>query len=349
MHDQVTAVEVEVLSPYQQLKSDCQQLLSSVEQAGSGQDITPELALGFFKRHLAIEASREVLFEQESSSYYPHRREDLFQPLRQASEIYLEQIGPLDLDVEQTETFVSQLLQLKLGTLKRDCGLYCHYDKKQKYYYVESGSPSSIPEDQDDDIDPHELINRIAQDHTVELSDPEFARVLQYEADVYKLHLNIPLAQRLPFINRLIDHIKTSRQTLAELRQSNPPLTRQEFVDRARALSLGTAWKFSGFGFGVGFAGHIIDKDGNPMSDFIFYAHPDKGSELTNTLSRLCRDFEDNSDSLPRFSWPVTGPDGYQHTGLSFTHGDGDFKLYLQRHGVLDQYYDSSVNHSRAL
>lgn len=202
------------------------------------------------------------------------------------------------------------------------------------------------------------LVEQVVFDKTAEkiLTESELTEVIDYEKGIFKLHVNIPRKHRLDFIKQLIYENGRSMKIGIDLQDKKGEETiispEEKYEAGAILMGLGT-WKFRGFSALTEIDQITSDIDGNRLPDFVFYSknpNPEIAKKLHERLkkglSKIVRGYEDPDAPVPRFSTLIVGEDGYHHPSLSEAQGDGDFKLYLKRQGILDQYYTKESNYA---
>jgi hypothetical protein len=215
-----------------------------------------------------------------------------------------------------------------------------------QYFFIEKDSSAASGHSPGE-----RLLKSIAEDPKRRLSPQEMRTVLQEERRTFKLHVNVPQEKRMAFIEELFDTTRSWNEAVSLIHQRDDgPVTAEKLRELGARLTWIPDWKVIGLG-GIP-EDELHDSQGHRFPDFIFYASgkteaeaAERAAVLAAELSPIVRKYEADGER-PGFSEAITAEDGYKHTSFSRAQGSGTFKLYLERTGQLDTYYDKGRDHA---
>jgi hypothetical protein len=153
-------------------------------------------------------------------------------------------------------------------------------------------------------------------------SEEEIKKMVDFESDVFKLHLEVPPERKLEVLELIV------RNHMVDLRE--------------KGVGPGTLLNFK-----------MIEKISSHYPTFVFYVRhsPENKKRQLKEMAHNLRDLIEQagleqSDKIPRFSAPVV-VDGEEVPGLTYVHGGGDVKDHVLRtHGeeMLSKFYDKENN-----
>ncbi len=283
-------------------------------------------------------------------SLYPGISDQFLSRISDIQSVCIDRIDPLLLDPSDTEMvrdYIAGLISdgfsnmLKSGTAPF---CYASYDKDQSRYYLRS---FFIQRDHPGQI----LLSKIIKGEKSDISPEEFKKIMEYEQNMVKLHVNIPPDRRKDFLKAYFSGIEKAYLTRKEIRrqkeaggETNPVVTDDDLIAAGVRPLRYTDMKMVGFDREC-----IHDQFGNRVAELVFFLDkipPQDRQAFIDEMSLVIRDFESQDGEVPRYSELVAGPDGYRHTSFSVTQGDSNLKDYLKKKGILDQYFDASRNHA---